>query len=285
LYLLLPFDAVAAADSLVIFSNKAPSAGVEQPAPVIYWKESRDTPRLLRIHFLRIDLQSTNCQVFTIISDDPDARGPAEATLEEPGILAASHNAIAAINANGFQSLKTTNAATDNNWFKGKPVNITGLAVSNGVVRSKPSASHFPLWIDFDGKLHIGNPDAKEKPSEAVSDWSGLLVHRGKIIASSTEKLHPRTLLGYDKTGRWLFMVVVDGRQPEYSDGLYLSESAELMRNLGCHEAIAMDGGGSSIMIAMNPSTGKLTVLNRPAEEKPRPVPVMLGVRQRINPR
>jgi exopolysaccharide biosynthesis protein len=92
--------------------------------------------------------------------------------------------------------------------------------------------------------------------------------------------LHPRTMLGFDDSGEWLLLVVVDGRNPMHSLGMSLSEQAEWMQHKGCTQAINMDGGGSSILLVRERS-GKIKTINRPSSLKARPVPVMIGVRQR----
>ena len=52
-------------------------------------------------------------------------------------------------------------------------------------------------------------------------------------------------------------MMVVDGRQAD-SRGVYLEELAIMMMEFNCYEAINLDGGGSSCMVADN------RLLNRP---------------------
>ena len=93
-----------------------------------------------------------------------------------------------------------------------------------------------------------------------------VLMHDGKIRVTSNEEvffgstipdIHPRTAAGYRNSGE-LVLLVVDGRQVD-SRGVDLQELAILMRDLGCVEAINLDGGGSSAMVM----DGKL--LNRPA--------------------
>ena len=93
-----------------------------------------------------------------------------------------------------------------------------------------------------------------------------VLMHDGKIRVTSNEEvffgstipdIHPRTDAGYRNSGE-LVLLVVDGRQVD-SRGVDLQELAILMRDLGCVEAINLDGGGSSAMVV----DGKL--LNRPA--------------------
>jgi hypothetical protein len=93
-----------------------------------------------------------------------------------------------------------------------------------------------------------------------------VLMHEGRIRVTSDEEvffgstipdIHPRTAAGYRNSGE-LVLLVVDGRQID-SRGVDLQELAILMRDLGCVEAINLDGGGSSAMVV----DGKL--LNRPA--------------------
>lgn len=78
-------------------------------------------------------------------------------------------------------------------------------------------------------------------------------------------KRNPRMLLGVDARGRML-LVAADGRQPGYSDGLGLTEGAELMKSLGAVRAMALDGGGS-VAMAVN---GK--VINSPSDGTERAV-------------
>jgi hypothetical protein len=62
---------------------------------------------------------------------------------------------------------------------------------------------------------------------------------------------HPRTALGWRADG-WFVLVTVDGRQPQRSVGMTIPELAALLRELGCVEAINLDGGGSTTMVVKN---------------------------------
>jgi exopolysaccharide biosynthesis protein len=78
---------------------------------------------------------------------------------------------------------------------------------------------------------------------------------------------HPRTAVGVARGGRRLLLVVVDGRQKGYSDGMTLRELAEVMRAFGARDAINLDGGGSTTLVYADPdSSGKLRVANRPSD-------------------
>ena len=70
---------------------------------------------------------------------------------------------------------------------------------------------------------------------------------------------HPRTALGWRADGRFV-LVTVDGRQPRKSVGMTIPELAALMGELGCVEAINLDGGGSTTMVIKN------KVINSPSD-------------------
>ena len=69
---------------------------------------------------------------------------------------------------------------------------------------------------------------------------------------------HPRTGVGVTADGQVL-LVVVDGRQPRYSEGLTMRRFARLFLHLGATFAMNLDGGGSSTMVVNG------TVVNRPS--------------------
>jgi len=58
---------------------------------------------------------------------------------------------------------------------------------------------------------------------------------------------HPRTAIGWTAAGK-LMLLTVDGRQ-KFSVGMTMAELADLMSELGCVEAMNLDGGGSSTMV------------------------------------
>jgi exopolysaccharide biosynthesis protein len=70
--------------------------------------------------------------------------------------------------------------------------------------------------------------------------------------------------VGYNKN--YSFLVEVDGRQPGLSVGMNLIELAELMRALGCTDAMNLDGGGSSTFWLQ----GK--IMNSPSDKHERTV-------------
>jgi exopolysaccharide biosynthesis protein len=86
----------------------------------------------------------------------------------------------------------------------------------------------------------------------AISAIGGgpALVHlgqpTGKSVARSSER-HPRSAFGWNE--HHCFLIVVDGRQAGLSVGMTLAELSEFLVELGCQEAINLDGGGSTELI------------------------------------
>lgn len=84
---------------------------------------------------------------------------------------------------------------------------------------------------------------------------------------------HPRTAMGYTKDGQ-LILLVVQGRMKNIAVGTTLTETAQILIDLGCVEAINLDGGGSSCLLI----NGKETI--KPSDPTgQRPVPAVFFVR------
>lgn len=83
-----------------------------------------------------------------------------------------------------------------------------------------------------------------------------VLIKEGAVEVTATEEgfggshllRHPRSAIGI-KDEHTLLLMVVDGRQPS-SAGVTLPELAGIMRSVGAVEAVNLDGGGSSVMVA-----------------------------------
>lgn len=112
----------------------------------------------------------------------------------------------------------------------------------------------------------------------AVAGFGGL-VKEGAVLPSPSDARHPRTAIGVDGSRRYVTLVAVDGRQKGYSEGMSVHELAGLMLELGCSDALNLDGGGSTVML-LRDASGSAVIVNRPSDRRgPRPVPVLLGVR------
>jgi len=95
------------------------------------------------------------------------------------------------------------------------------------------------------------------------------------------DRVQPRTAVGLDRAGRRLVIVVVDGRQPGYSDGATLTEVAQILMDTGVYTGFNLDGGGSSTLV-MKGLDGEAVLLNSPIHIRmagnERPVGNHLGI-------
>jgi len=251
----------------------------DKPDLLICWTEIRTAPRPLRIYYLKANLNTPDLEVITLAGEDPDGSGPAESQLTEPVDLFKKFKALAAVNANAYSGV---GGNTDGlpNWLPGHPVDIHGLAVNGGNVISPIENGRTSFWLDARHKPHLGDPPSATSVTEAVADWFSPLLIDAKIIPDAEDHaLHPRTALGFDNSGNWLLLVVIDGRQPGFSEGVSLYELAQILQAQGCSQSINLDGGGSSIMLVHEPGRDVRT-FNSPSGKAHRPIPLMLGVRR-----
>jgi exopolysaccharide biosynthesis protein len=113
------------------------------------------------------------------------------------------------------------------------------------------------------------------RPKVAITG-NVFLIRDGERKARDDREMHPRTAIGIDYDTQVIFLLVIDGRQ-DLSRGYTMVEMATLMEYLGADEALNLDGGGSSTMVAQRPN-GKVKVLNNPSDGRQRSVPNGLEV-------
>ncbi len=72
----------------------------------------------------------------------------------------------------------------------------------------------------------------------------------GKVTDSiGARKKAARTAVGITYDGHIMFVCVANKNQDEFSSGITLEQLAELLRDLGCDQALNLDGGTSTTMI------------------------------------
>ncbi|MEV1050252.1 phosphodiester glycosidase family protein [Streptomyces sp. NPDC049887] len=82
----------------------------------------------------------------------------------------------------------------------------------------------------------------------------------------------PRTAVGFSRDGGIMRILTVDGRQAD-SGGVTLTELALMMRRAGAHNAVNLDGGGSSTLVAREQGSDTVQVENSPSDGVERTVP------------
>ena len=104
----------------------------------------------------------------------------------------------------------------------------------------------------------------------AQSSVGGTILKDG-VVQDKDEAAAPRTAIGITKDDKIIFYTV-DGRQNGHSYGVRLKTLAERLKELGCVDAINMDGGGSTTLIGKYPGKTQTELLNKPSDGKERKV-------------
>ena len=245
---------------------------------IVYYRRVHYAPRTMVAHIVTVDLRVKGVDVFVT---PPDRRGrQADSPLDArtTSQFAREAGVQVAINGDGFTPW-WSNTPWDYYPRVGEPVTPHGLSASRRVeygefVRNGPT-----LFINEKKEASFGVPIGKIYT--AISGMSWLVQDKQPVPDLNDTRTAPRTAIGLDGPGNRLILIVVDGRQPFYSEGVTVQEMADLMIFYGGDNAINLDGGGSSTMVIQDPITGEYQVINSPINflwGRERPVANHFGV-------
>jgi exopolysaccharide biosynthesis protein len=74
-----------------------------------------------------------------------------------------------------------------------------------------------------------------------------------------------------------MWMLTLDGREDD-SVGASLEELGSLLHELGIHNGVNLDGGGSSTLVYQDEEERSVTIVNDPSDPSARLVPNGIGV-------
>ena len=266
------------------------------PNSIQVFEGTRSNPNL-KIWYMKIDMNDPNIAVRPYISGT-------NKTLPN---FTNDVGAYAAVNGGFFGGSTSYSAVVYPNEVKAENVPaVTRNSQSYPLIRSF-FGMDFSRNLSVDWIYHFGNsvediynfqeplqyvfndPAPKSAPSKTNgTPYDGLLVgiggaptlvKNGQVNITYNEEImwgsgvgntntDPRTAVGYTADNH-VIMITADGRQSA-SVGVSLPELAQIMIDLGCVEAMNLDGGGSTQMAIGN------SYLNSPSEQ--RPVPTILAV-------
>jgi hypothetical protein len=168
----------------------------------------------------------------------------------------------------------TTTAASGTEWVvDGSPLTIrsrvrnqgstpiprTGYVLSFGGVTLPPALQALTRGTRVRIDVSYQPVDEMSAPWDRARDivgGAGLLARDGvylhewaseQLATGFPETRHPRTLIG-TTTNDTIWMIAVDGRQPQLSAGMTFSELQSLSKRIGLTNVLNLDGGGSTTM-------------------------------------
>jgi hypothetical protein len=130
-----------------------------------------------------------------------------------------------------------------------------------------------PVTIRFAPRLDGGGG-----PLRFAVGGNVVLAQNGQLAVNLDDReTGPRTALGFSADGKTIYLLAVDGRQ-ESSRGLTVRETGALLLSLGASQAINLDGGGSTTLVARQAGAAAATLVSRPSDGKERPVANGVGL-------
>ncbi len=142
----------------------------------------------------------------------------------------------------------TLNENSDQDLFS----KFNGLEVGTTVEISSFAWSGDERWANVDS---------------AMGSVGEKLIENGEVKSGFQKGAAPRTAVGITENGELIFYVL-DGRQTGYSYGSQIATLAKRMKELGCKDAINLDGGGSTAISGIYPGSDSNEVINTPSEGK-----------------
>jgi hypothetical protein len=215
-------------------------------------------PRL-EFHALRIDLWDTDLQI--------RASGGGLDENDEAGFFR-SIKVSSFVRNKGLLAGLNTLPFSPVSGKEGEPRTNVGLVIADGIMLSPPHTVFDALVFYTDGGAVI-MPQSQIKSTEGIANAVGgfhRILEGGSISerTASRKARHPRSAAGISPDGRYLYLLVIDGRRPG-SVGSTEAETAALLKQLGAQEGINFDGGGSSALALRYPD-GQVRVVNTPIQ-------------------
>lgn len=228
----------------------------------------RVPPMPLRVHAVRIDLTAPGIR---FLATPSNGDRPKETDSMKVSTFLVKNQCQVAVNGSPFAPV--TNV-------EGDPQDVVGLSVSDGDGYSKQHPNFASLVISRNNRVQIIEPPADVSAAHNAVGGFGVLLRNGENVGADDAR-HPRTAAGVSEDGRYLFLLVIDGRQPDYSMGATTRETGEWLRHIGAYSGLNLDGGGSTALAIADGQGGALLV-NRPIHTgipgTERPVGNHLGV-------
>lgn len=245
---------------------------------VTYRRIVRYFPHAMIAHVIVIDRKVGNMRFLVTPGEELEGGSVSARTTSE---FLEEFDVQIAINGDGFFPW-WSRSPMDYYPHSGDAVTPNGFAASGGTIYADGLQNEDPeptLFVSRRNELTFNHP-----PNKLFHALSGdrMLILGGQVVENlDDEVIHPRTAIGINRNGRYVILVVVDGRQPFYSAGATYQELADILLDFDAHFAMALDGGGSSTLVVEG-EDGQAVVMNSPVDNyipgRERPVANHFGV-------
>jgi len=239
-----------------------------------YFTGKTKNPRL-EFYALRVDLTEPGLRV--VASPGGYSKNFTTEDTEFHGVKVFSTKVSSFVRDNGLAAGINALPFDPVSGTEGEPRTNVGIVISEGVMLSPPHKNFDAIVFYKDNSAAIVSQseinNKIDNIENAVGGFFRILEHgelvprvQGLSESAGGNPRHPRSAAGISPDGKFLYLLVIDGRQIK-SVGSTEAETALLLKAMGASEGINFDGGGSSALALRGPD-GKVRVVNTPIHKQ-----------------
>lgn len=245
---------------------------------VIYERRILSEPRPVILHIVMIDLTVEGIDFAITPPDLPNETLYMQARTTSDFV--AESGVQLAINGSFFYPFHSE-MPWDYFPHEGDTVRPLGETIVDQQVLS-PTEEHYQPVCFLEDRVEIVEGACSAETQHALSGNAIFLQSAEPIHFTDPYNATPysRVALATNQQGNIVWLIIVDGKQKFYSEGLSLNELGSIVQALGAYNAINLDGGGSTTLAIA--SDDGATLLNAPFHTRlpmrERPVANHLGI-------
>lgn len=245
--------------------NRIPVAQQPLFQGVTYRRLVEEKPRPYVVHLFELDLTASGLRPF-VTAAVPEApvinqKGqPLVTQAERTASFLKKNNLQLAVNANffyPFEEISPWNYEPE----EGDLTAVVGVSISDGDIISPAHPRYSALCFSEDSSnatsaeivwqkdCPLGTQQAVSGQPLWIQDESPPVEMAFVADKLKSKKAYPLTLAALNNTGDRLWLLISDGKQPLYSEGMTIKEASVVLKSLGATTALQLDGGGSSTAV------------------------------------
>jgi Phosphodiester glycosidase len=236
---------------------------------ITYQQTFRSSPRPMMVHIVTLDLKEAGLRPFATPST-PSIK-PAHTSARLISTFVQEFGLQLAVNANFFYPFHEE-TPWDYYPHQGDRTSVIGSAMSDGRPYAKNDDQYPAICFSALPKAEIvAEGGCPAGTTEAVAGNEIFLTQNKPALHASERSRnadgpYPRTAIGTDRSGTKIWLIVIDGKQPLYSEGATMKDLVEIADSLDIETALNLDGGGSTTLAIATPNGPE--VLNSPIRAK-----------------
>jgi len=234
----------------------------EEAKGALLWYTAKIAKPRLELWAVRVDLSSPHIQIVSA-AGSKNTRGSNASLSTKVSSFVRDNNLFVGINALPFEPTSDK----ENEYRRN-----VGIVISDGYILAPPHPAYDALVFYDNSSASIDKGRAAiisqsqiisaVNIDHAVGGFRQILIN-GELSPHTLtdESRHPRSAAGISSDGKYLYLMVVDGRRIG-SIGCTQAETAQILKQLGAWNAINFDGGGSSSLVLR--MDGRVRPVNTP---------------------